>query len=162
MYESGEPSYLSYCAIAPIAASSSRAHSRVYEFGGTSVVVPSHSKTSLNAERCPSFVRRASIFVMLCSSRFIPSTNSLHWARNFACSSRVMERPAGPCGPPSIKLRKCSWVGRGSWGLMATFVRGAKTAAVPAGGGRVVVVQGHPVALFHVQGRFSPVSHVRL
>src|SRR5256885_1237075 len=39
MYESGEPSYLSYCAIAPIAASSSRAHSRVYEFGGARVVV---------------------------------------------------------------------------------------------------------------------------
>src|SRR5207249_10702575 len=91
MYGSAEPPYLSYCAIAPIAASSSRAHSRVYEFGGTSVVVPSHSKTSLNAERCSSFVRRASIFVMLCSSRFIPSTNSLHWARDFACSSRVKE-----------------------------------------------------------------------
>src|SRR3989454_9338480 len=162
MYESGEPSYLSSCAIAPIAASSSGAHSRVYEFGGTSVVVPSHSKISLNAERCSSFVRRASIFVMLCSSRFIPRTNSLHWARNFACSSRVMKRPAGPCGPPSIKLRKCSWVGRGSWVLMATFVRVAKTSDVPQGEGRVVVVQGHPVALFNVEGRFYAVSNVSL
>src|SRR2546427_1094322 len=162
MYESGEPSYLSYCAIAPIAASSSRAHSRVYEFGGTSVVVPSHSKTSLNAERCSSFVRRASIFVMLCSSRFIPRTNSLHWARNFACSSRVMERPAGPCGPPSIKLRKCSWVGRGSWGLMATFVRGAKTSGVPEGGGRGGLVQGPPAARLNVEGRFYPLPDVCL
>src|SRR2546422_11570774 len=152
MYESGEPSYLSYCAMAPIAASSSRAHSRVYEFGGTSVVVPSHSKISLNAERCSSFVRRASIFVMLCSSRFIPRTNSLHWARNFACSSRVMKRPAGPCGPPSIKLRKCSWVGRGSGGLMGTFLRGGKTSDVSQGGGRCGVVQGQPAALLSGDG----------
>src|SRR2546427_1302985 len=162
MYESGEPSYLSYCAMAPIAASSSRAHSRVYEFGGTSVVVPSHSKISLNAERCSSFVRRASIFVMVCSSRFTPRPHSLHSAKNVACSSRVLGRPAGPCGPPSIKLRKCSWVGHGSWVLMATFVRVAKTSDVPAGGGRVVVVQGHPVALFNVEGRFYAVSTVCL
>src|SRR6058998_3803107 len=162
MYESGEPSYLSYCAIAPIAASSSRAHSRVYEFGGTSVVVPSHSKTSLNAERCSSFVRRASIFVMLCSSRFIPRTNSLHWARNFACSSRVMERPARPCRPPSIKLRKRSW-GRSRLGSLDDDVRsGREDLRRPTGGRRVVVVQGHPVALFNVEGRFYAVSNVCL
>src|SRR2546422_5108554 len=162
MYESGEPSYLSYCAMAPIAASSSRAHSRVYEFGGTSVVVRGFSTISSNAELCSSFVRGVSIFVMLGSSRFIPRTNSLHWARNFACSSRVMKSPAGPCGPPSIKLRKCSWVGRGSWVLMVTFVRVAKTSDVPQGEGRVVVVQGHPVALFNVEGRFYAVSNVCL
>src|SRR2546425_8719600 len=162
MYESGEPSYWSYCAIARIAASSPRALSRVYECGGPSVVVPSHSKISLNAERCSSFVRRASIFVMVCSSRFIPRTNSLHWAKNFACSSRVMERPACPCRWPSIKLRKCSWGGRGSWVLLATFVRGAKTAGLAPGGGRVVVGQGHPVGLFNVNGRFYAVSNLCL
>src|SRR3989442_7225098 len=148
--------------MAPIAASSSRAHSRVYEFGGTSVVVPSHSKTSLNAERCSSFVRRASIFVMVCSRRFIPRTNSLHWAKNFACSSRVMERPACSCRWQSIKLRKCSWGGRGSWVLMATFVRDAKTSDLPPWEGRVVGVQGHTVALFNLDGRFYAVSNVCL
>ncbi len=51
MYPSVEPSYLPYWAIAPIDAKSSRAHSRVYEFGGISFVVPSHSKISLNADR---------------------------------------------------------------------------------------------------------------
>src|SRR2546422_11630058 len=81
MYVSGEPSYLSYWAIAPIAASNSRAHSRVYEFGGTSVVVPSHSKISLNADRWSSMVRRASTFLIVCSSPFIPRTNALHRAR---------------------------------------------------------------------------------
>src|SRR2546422_7182053 len=91
---------------------------------------------------------------MVCSSRFIPRTNSLHWAKNFACSSRVMERPACPCRWPSIKLRKCSWGGRGSGVLMATFVRVAKKLDLPPGEGRVVVVQGHPVALFNVEGRF--------
>src|SRR5207249_1598066 len=105
MYVSGDPSYLSYCAVAPIAARSSRAHSLVYEFGGISVVAPSHSKTSLNTARCSAFVRPSSILPTRCSSRFIPRTNSLHWARNFACSSRVMERPASPCGPSSINFR---------------------------------------------------------
>src|SRR2546427_7575536 len=162
MYESGEPSYLSYCAIAPIAASSSRAHSRVYEFGGTSVVVPSHWKISLNAERCSSFGSRAWFLVWVCSSRFIPRTNSLHWAKNFACSSRVMERPGCPCRWPSIKLRKCSWGGRGSWVLMATFVRVAKISDLPPGEGRVGVVQSHAVALFNVEGRFYAVSNVCL
>src|SRR5207244_1304920 len=105
MYVSGEPSYFVYWASAPIAARSSRAHSRVYEFGGISVVVPSQSKTSLNAVRCSSFVRTSSILPIRCSRRFIPRTNSLHWAKNFACSSRVMERPAlqGPLAP--LKLR---------------------------------------------------------
>src|SRR6266852_6250491 len=135
MYESGDPSYLSYWAIAPIAASNSRAHSRVYEFGGTSVVVPSHSKISLNADRCSSFVRRASIFVIVCSSRFIPRTNSLHWARNFACSSRVMERPARPYSPASIKLRKRSW-GRSRLGRLDGDVRSGREDLRRSTGGR--------------------------
>ena len=46
--------------------------------------------------------------------------------------------------------------------LMATFVRVAKTADLPPGEGRVVVVQGHPVALFNVDGRFYAVSNVCL
>src|SRR2546427_10087979 len=45
---------------------------------------------------------------------------------------------------------------------MATFVRVAKTSDVPQGEGRVVVVQGHPVALFNVEGRFYAVSNVCL
>lgn len=45
---------------------------------------------------------------------------------------------------------------------MAVFVRVAKTADVPPGSGRVVVVQGHPVALFNVDGRFFAVSNVCL
>ncbi|HLQ41720.1 MAG TPA: Rieske 2Fe-2S domain-containing protein [Thermoplasmata archaeon] len=45
---------------------------------------------------------------------------------------------------------------------MATFVRVAKTSDVPPGEGRVVVVQGHPVALFNVDGRFYAVSNVCL
>src|SRR2546427_9951162 len=162
MYESGEPSYLSYCAMAPIAASSSRAHSRVYEFGGTSGVVPSHSKISLNAERCSSFVRRASIFVMVCSSRFTPRPHSLHSAKNVACSSRVLGRPACPCRWPSIKLRKCSWGGRGSWGLIAPFARGAKTSGLPPGAGRVVGVQGPPGAPVHLKRRIHAGPHVCL
>src|SRR5207302_9910141 len=102
---SGEPSYFVYWASAPTAARSPRAHTRVYEFGGISVVVPSQSKTSLKAVRCSSFVRTSSILPIRCSRRFIPRTNSLHWAKNFACSSRVMERPAhqGPLAP--LKLR---------------------------------------------------------
>src|SRR5207244_13488375 len=46
MYVSGEPSYFVYWASAPTAARSSRAHSRVYEFGGISVVVPSQDRKS--------------------------------------------------------------------------------------------------------------------
>ncbi|TLZ87407.1 MAG: Rieske 2Fe-2S domain-containing protein [Methanobacteriota archaeon] len=45
---------------------------------------------------------------------------------------------------------------------MATFVRVAKTSDVQPGEGRVVVVQGHPVALFNVKGRFYAVSNVCL
>jgi nitrite reductase/ring-hydroxylating ferredoxin subunit len=45
---------------------------------------------------------------------------------------------------------------------MAVFVRVAKAAEVPPGNGRVVVVQGHPVALFNVQGRFYAISNVCL
>jgi len=45
---------------------------------------------------------------------------------------------------------------------MATFVRVAKTSELPPGEGRVVVVQGHPVALFNVDGRFYAVSNVCL
>src|SRR2546427_50148 len=53
MYVSAEPSYLSYWTMAPIAASNSRAHSRVYEFGGTAGVAPHHSELSLDAVLCP-------------------------------------------------------------------------------------------------------------
>src|SRR5881628_2093926 len=45
---------------------------------------------------------------------------------------------------------------------MTTFVRVAKTSDVQPGEGRVVVVQGHPVALFNVDGRFYAVSNVCL
>ena len=45
---------------------------------------------------------------------------------------------------------------------MTQFVRVAKAADVPPGNGRVVVVQGHPVALFNVEGRFYAVSNVCL
>jgi len=45
---------------------------------------------------------------------------------------------------------------------MATFVRVAKASDLPPGERRVVVVQGHPVALFNVDGRFYAVSHVCL
>ncbi len=45
---------------------------------------------------------------------------------------------------------------------MAMFVRVAKTSDLPPGERRVVVVQGHPVALFNVSGRFYAVSNVCL
>jgi nitrite reductase (NADH) small subunit len=45
---------------------------------------------------------------------------------------------------------------------MGTFVRVGKTGEVPPGHGRVVVVQGFPVALFNVEGRFYAVSNVCL
>jgi len=45
---------------------------------------------------------------------------------------------------------------------MATFVRVAKIGDVPPGSGRVVVAQGHPIALFNVGGRFFAVSNVCL
>ncbi len=60
------------------------------------------------------------------------------------------------------KTSQCSWGRRGSWVSMATFVRVAKTSDLPPGEGRVVVVQGHPVALFNVDGRFYAVSNVCL
>lgn len=53
----------------------------------------------------------------------------------------------------------------GAWatrGCVVAFVRVAKTADVPPGSGRVVVVQGHPVALFNVDGRFYALSNVCL
>ena len=46
--------------------------------------------------------------------------------------------------------------------LMVTFVRVASARDLPPGEGRVVVVQGHPVALFNVEGRFFAVSNVCL
>lgn len=45
---------------------------------------------------------------------------------------------------------------------VAVFVRVARVSEVPPGSGRVVVVQGHPVALFNVDGRFHAVSNVCL
>jgi len=45
---------------------------------------------------------------------------------------------------------------------MAVFVRVVKAADVPPGSGRVFVVQGHPVALFNVDGRFYALSNVCL
>lgn len=45
---------------------------------------------------------------------------------------------------------------------MAAFVRVARFSEVPAGAGRVVVVQGHPVALFNVDGRIHALSNVCL
>ena len=45
---------------------------------------------------------------------------------------------------------------------MVSFVRVARTADVPPGRGCVVVVQGHPVALFNVDGRFFALSNVCL
>lgn len=45
---------------------------------------------------------------------------------------------------------------------MDAFVRVAGTADVPPGTAKVVVVQGHPVALFNVEGRFHAVSNVCL
>src|SRR2546426_6813357 len=45
---------------------------------------------------------------------------------------------------------------------MVTFVRVASARDLPPGEGRVVVVQGHPVALFNVDGRFYAVSNVCL
>jgi len=47
-------------------------------------------------------------------------------------------------------------------GTMVSFVRVAKAADVPPGSGRVVVVLGHPVALFNVDGRFYALSNVCL
>ena len=45
---------------------------------------------------------------------------------------------------------------------MDGFVRVAKTADVPPGSAKVVVVHGHVVALFHVEGSFHAVSNVCL
>lgn len=45
---------------------------------------------------------------------------------------------------------------------MVAFVRVAKAMDVPPGSGRVVVVQGHPVALFNVDGTFYALSNVCL
>ncbi len=47
-------------------------------------------------------------------------------------------------------------------GMMVAFVRVAKTTDMPPGSGRVVVVQGHPVALFNIEGRFYALSNVCL
>ncbi len=45
---------------------------------------------------------------------------------------------------------------------MAEFVAVAKVSEVPPGTAKVVVVLGHPVALFHVDGAFYAVSNVCL
>ena len=45
---------------------------------------------------------------------------------------------------------------------MVVFVRAARIEEVPPGSARVVVVQGVPVALFNVAGRFHAVSNVCL
>lgn len=45
---------------------------------------------------------------------------------------------------------------------MANFVRAARASEIPPGTGKVVVVQGIPVALFNVDGRFHAVSNVCL
>ncbi len=45
---------------------------------------------------------------------------------------------------------------------MADLVRVAKASEIPPGTAKVVVVQGHPVALFNVDGTFYAVSHVCL
>ncbi len=45
---------------------------------------------------------------------------------------------------------------------MADAVRVGKVSEIPPGTARVVVVQGHPVALFNVGGAFYGVSHVCL
>jgi nitrite reductase/ring-hydroxylating ferredoxin subunit len=73
-----------------------------------------------------------------------------------------MERPGKPRSLGPIKLRKRSREAADSSERMPVFVRVAKAAEVPPGNGRVVVVQGHPVALFNVQGRFYAISNVCL
>ncbi len=45
---------------------------------------------------------------------------------------------------------------------MVTFVRVAKVSDIPPGQGRVVVVQGRPVALFNVGGSLYALSNVCL
>ncbi len=45
---------------------------------------------------------------------------------------------------------------------MSELVRVAKVSEVPPGSGKVVVVLGHPVALFNVDGSFHAVSNVCL
>ncbi len=45
---------------------------------------------------------------------------------------------------------------------MEGFVRVARASEVPPGAAKVVVVQGHPVALFNVGGSFHAVSNVCL
>lgn len=45
---------------------------------------------------------------------------------------------------------------------MDAFVRVAKVSEVPPGSSKVVVLQGHPVALFNVAGTFYAVSNVCL
>ncbi len=45
---------------------------------------------------------------------------------------------------------------------MGEGVRVARVSEIPPGSAKVVVVQGHPVALFHVDGSFYAVSNVCL
>lgn len=45
---------------------------------------------------------------------------------------------------------------------MADFVRAAKVTEVPPGTAKVIVVFGHPVALFNVDGMYHAVSNVCL
>jgi len=61
-----------------------------------------------------------------------------------------------------VKLSQPSKEGEGSTNAMTVFVRVAKAAEVPPGNGKVVVVQGFPVALFNVDGRFYAISNVCL
>jgi nitrite reductase/ring-hydroxylating ferredoxin subunit len=45
---------------------------------------------------------------------------------------------------------------------VADYVRVARVSDIPPGSAKVVVVRGHPVALFHVEGAFYAVSNVCL
>src|SRR5439155_26856111 len=72
------------------------------------------------------------------------------------------EETRGPMRPAIHKTSQMFMVRARLVVSMATFVRVAKTSELPPGEGRVVVVQGHPVALFNVDGRFYAVSTVCL
>src|SRR5207247_11058549 len=63
------------------------------------------------------------------------------------------EGTRGPMRPAIHKTSQMFMVRARLVVSMATFVRVAKTSELPPGEGRVVVVQGHPVALCNVDGR---------
>src|SRR5205823_3207043 len=69
-------------------------------------------------------------------------------------------RPPRPFG--SFKTSQPSKEAAGSSRWMTVYVRVAKATEVPPGTTRVVVVQGFPVALFNVGGRFYATSNVCL